>query len=789
MDNLRTAMELAPGELGDELRTIANGPPGPDLDALLAIWDGQPLNITGTEHGRALSEFNALICGDPQVHLHICAPMRDTSGHSAITEAEKLFAQYEQTGRLKLLERAADVFATPLCATAQPELRSAAENGLGLTEWARFERFGARDDIDHAIELFRQALDHAPVRHSMLPALSANLAGALLSRWRCAGEPVDLDDGINAGRAALRGTPADHELRGARLNSLAGALLSKAVVTGDASILRESVELLREALAHGERHAALVPGAKSSLADALRLQHIWGDANADVLDEATLLAKQAVAELPHGLRARSHPLWARYNINLALLLLQRFRAGADPTDLTEAATAMRRARIAPRANAHLAERRLVHAEVERARFLHRWGIPDDHLELSRRTDDLPRRGHRELKRFKRLAERAGAAAPAGHVLHSRARAAVAAAYSLRAALTGSAADDSARRWQQIAGDSTVSVPERVAAARQLTVPGATVSAATSRLVHQTFDMAVDLLPQFAARTLPMTDRARLLADFTGLTRDAAACALRIGPPAPEHALRILEHGHGIPHRYSTELAKREPRLAQRFDELSHVLNQPETAGFSAPQLFIRAAPGAPTGEQRRHAAQEWHRLIAEIRRVPGLHSFLKPPDVSELLAAAPQTGPIIVVNVSGLGSDALIIEHAALRSIALPDLSETELTARTDQFRTAVTNSTDPRLSSAEQSAAQQSITETLSWLWTVLSQPILHELGLLSGPPPDQQHLPHLWWIPTGPLNHLPLHEAGHPDAGVGNRAASSYATTVSELIHTPAREHHLGG
>ncbi|MFF3226930.1 hypothetical protein ACFYV7_29330 [Nocardia suismassiliense] len=779
MDNLRTAMELAPGQLGDELRTIANGPPGPDLDALLAIWDGQPLNITGTEHSRALSEFNALICGDPQVHLHICAPMRDTSGHSAITEAEKLFAQYEQTGRLKLLERAADVFATPLCATAQPELRSAAENGLGLTEWARFERFGARDDIDHAIELFRQALDHAPAGHSMLPALSANLAGALLSRWRCVGKPVDLDDGIHAGRAALRGTPADHELRGSRLNSLAGALLGKAVATGDSSILRESVELLREALAHGEGSGAPVPGAASSLADALRLQHIWGDADADVLDAATLLAKQAVAELPHGVRARSHPLWARYHINLALLLLQRFRECSGPIDLAEAATAMRRARITSRANAHQAERRLVHAEVERARFLHRWGIPDNQLEQHRPADDLPRRAHRELKRLRRFAERAAAAAPAGHVLHSRARAAVAMAFSLRTTLTGSAADDATRRWQQIAGDSTVSVPERVGAARQLTVPGATVSAATSRLVHQTFDMAVDLLPQFASRTLPMTDRARLLADFTGLTRDAAACALRVGPPDPERALRILEHGRGILHRHSTELAKREPRLAQRFDELSHVLNQPETAGFSAPQLFIRASPGAPTGEQRRHAAQEWHRLIAEIRRVPGLHTFLEPPDVSELLSAAPQTGSIIVVNVSGLGSDAMIIEHAALCTIALPDLSETELTARTAQFRTAITNSADPRLPTAEQSAAQQSITETLSWLWTVLSEPILHELGLLSAPPPDPQHLPHLWWIPTGPLTHLPLDAAGHPGANVRSRATSSYATTVSELIH----------
>ncbi|MFI9407136.1 hypothetical protein [Nocardia sp. NPDC052316] len=782
MDNLRTAMDLAPGELGDELRIIANGPPGPDLDALLAIWDGQPLNITGTEHGRALSEFNALICGDPQVHLHICAPMRDTSGHSAITEAEKLFAQYEQTGRLRLLERAADVFATPLCATAQPELRCAAENGLGLTEWARFERFGARDDIDHAIELFRQALDHAPAGHSMLPALSANLAGALLSRWRCAGAPADLDAGIQASRAALRGTPADHELRGARCNALAGALLGKAFTTGDVSVLHESVELLREALAHGERNGAPVPGTSSSLADALRLQHIWGVADAEVLDEATVLAKQAVAELPHGLRARSHPLWARYHINLALLLLQRFRVHSDPTDLTAAATAVHRARTTSRANAHPAERRLVRAEVERARFLHRWGIPDNQLEPYHAVDDLPRRGHRELKRLKRLAEQAAAAAPADHVLHSRARASVAAAYSLRAALTGAAADDAARRWQQIAGDSTVSVPERVAAARRLTVTGATISAATSRLVHQTFDMAVDLLPQFAARTLPMTDRARLLADFTGLTRDAAACALRVGPPDPKHALRILEHGRGISHQHTTELAAREPRLAQRLDELSTVLNQPRTVGFSAPQLFIRAAPGAPTGEQRRHAAQEWHRLVAEIRRAPGFEAFLKPPDVSELLSAAPQTGPIVVVNISGVGSDALIIEHADLRAIALPDLSEADLTARTDQFRTAVTNSTDPRLSPAEQAAAQQSITEILSWLWTVLSQPILYELGLLSAPPPDPQHRPQLWWIPTGPLTHLPLHKAGHPTtpgADVRSRAVCSYATTVSELIH----------
>ncbi|MEO3868218.1 CHAT domain-containing protein [Nonomuraea sp. B12E4] len=60
-----------------------------------------------------------------------------------------------------------------------------------------------------------------------------------------------------------------------------------------------------------------------------------------------------------------------------------------------------------------------------------------------------------------------------------------------------------------------------------------------------------------------------------------------------------------------------------------------------------------------------------------------------------------------------------------------------------------------------------------------------ITGPPQDGVW-PRLWWSPTGPLNSLPLHAAGHhtvAGASVLDRAVSSYTPTVRALLHSRAR------
>ncbi|KAL2274246.1 hypothetical protein FJTKL_03558 [Diaporthe vaccinii] len=55
---------------------------------------------------------------------------------------------------------------------------------------------------------------------------------------------------------------------------------------------------------------------------------------------------------------------------------------------------------------------------------------------------------------------------------------------------------------------------------------------------------------------------------------------------------------------------------------------------------------------------------------------------------------------------------------------------------------------------------------------------------PPISGGLPHLWWVPTGPLTRFPLHAAGHHMKRSGetalDRVVSSYSPTIKSIIHT---------
>ncbi|EER25119.1 hypothetical protein CPC735_017210 [Coccidioides posadasii C735 delta SOWgp] len=123
-------------------------------------------------------------------------------------------------------------------------------------------------------------------------------------------------------------------------------------------------------------------------------------------------------------------------------------------------------------------------------------------------------------------------------------------------------------------------------------------------------------------------------------------------------------------------------------------------------------------------------LIKEIRTQPKFCNFLLPPSAEEMMAAA-KPDPIIVINMSAHRSEPL---H----------------------------------------------ISKLLEWLWNVVSRPSLEALGFANAPKDD---FPRVWWIPTGPLSHLPLHAAGrHMDGSsetVLDRTMSSYASSIKALIY----------
>jgi len=79
-----------------------------------------------------------------------------------------------------------------------------------------------------------------------------------------------------------------------------------------------------------------------------------------------------------------------------------------------------------------------------------------------------------------------------------------------------------------------------------------------------------------------------------------------------------------------------------------------------------------TIRRRIKVAQDIDNILLQLRQKPGFEHFLRADSEPYLLSAA-QEGPIVVLNVTELRSDAILVTKAELKSIALPCLSHASM--------------------------------------------------------------------------------------------------------------------
>jgi hypothetical protein len=128
--------------------------------------------------------------------------------------------------------------------------RLAGPHASGLALLHEYEQTGRVDLLERAISLFRQEV----LERSIAPADGLHtLATALLHRFRRARRPADLDEAVDLGRAALAGTPAGHPARVGRAAWVSGVLRLRFDRTGQRADLAEAAELDRV------RHRAVRP--------------------------------------------------------------------------------------------------------------------------------------------------------------------------------------------------------------------------------------------------------------------------------------------------------------------------------------------------------------------------------------------------------------------------------------------------------------------------------------------------------------------------------------------------
>ncbi|WP_405725088.1 CHAT domain-containing protein [Streptomyces sp. NBC_00028] len=692
-----------------------------------------------------------------------------------------LRVRFEAGGDLADVRRAADFGQRAVDAMPDQYADAASVlSNLAGTHQTWFERSHERSALDRAVELGRRAAKAAPDGHPSRASILSNLGTALQIRCEATGDSADLRAAIETGGAAVRATHPHDPALPARLANLGTAHVTRFGLSGDPEDLDHAVRLLERAIEATEADDPALAGRLANLSVAARLRFDGRGSTAD-LDLSVSAARRAVGECRSGRQGLAGHL-----SNLGAALRARFRSSRDAADAEESAAAFRQA-----------------------------------LDLS--PADHPRRAAFLSNLGGVLYERAalGDAVTLGDTAALGDMAALDGAATLRdtapldgaAALGDTAALDSAATLRDTAPldtaasldtaatlDDTATPTHHVAAAVRVFREAAEMptaqtrvrvaaGAAWGRLAAELGDwdtavaglrLTVGLLGLRAPRELDREDQERELAEHTALASDAAACAIRLGD-LPQ-AVTLLEQGRGIllgqaldARTDLTDLRRRDAALADRFREVCRHLDSP------VPDPGQADADGTAV-QERRALAGEFNAVLEAIRALPGFGTFLGPPSFSELVPP-PGTGPAVLVNLSELGSDALIVHGDHASRVPLPLATPEAVRAQVSVLLTSLeaiqgedTPDRDAR------TRHEQHILGVLDWLWHAVTGPVLRRLGTPATPDPGLR--PRVWWVPTGLLSFLPLHAAQrrdtHGDPGEGgalDRVVSSYSPTLRSL------------
>ncbi|KAG8218161.1 hypothetical protein J3R82DRAFT_3709 [Butyriboletus roseoflavus] len=198
--------------------------------------------------------------------------------------------------------------------------------------------------------------------------------------------------------------------------------------------------------------------------------------------------------------------------------------------------------------------------------------------------------------------------------------------------------------------------------------------------------------------------------------------------------------------------------------------------FARQTLLIRAALDSPGPNQHDRVYRlnvELQSVVTRIRTLPGLSRFLLPPLFSDLQQAA-REGPVIIVNASKHGCDALavLVDRDPVHiPLSITKQGVQELSSRLGTL-----------IVRAKSMDMTRDFGILLRELWDEIVFPIVNAIHTIH---PFRSRI---WWCPTAEFSLLPLHAAGPFRKGqqsLANLYISSYTPTLTALIR--ARRHDL--
>ncbi|MEU5893517.1 CHAT domain-containing protein [Streptomyces sp. NPDC047461] len=671
-------------------------------------------------------------------------------------QAEVLHLHAGQSGDPAVLGRAVALAQQAVASTtdADPH-RPKRLSTLALVLESRAIRTGARDDLDEAVRILRAVANARSADHPDRALHQANLGSVLRTCAELDGDPEIADEAVTASRAAVEALAPDHTNRAGMLSNLGAALITRFRHGGMLDDLAQAVDCQRAALTvlpadHADRTTVLM-----NLGSTL-LTRFETDGRPADLDDAVNAARKAVT-----LAAADHPDRALLLSTLGMTLLSRHEhhPGDAPMDGDAALVHLREA-----------------LDV----------LPTDHPDRAGHWSNL---GLALLARFERDAmpehlddgvhacRQAVAAVDEDHPDATMYLVNLAAALFSRCLLTGSGEDLRAvteydRRAARVAAGPPAM---RLAAARQWAATAAL--AERWELAAAGHTTAVGLVGLVAPPAHTRSDTEHALRGMVGLGADAAAGCLHVG--RTEDALTLWEQSVDVltnrlldARLDVTELRRAAPRLANRFETLRAELDVAPPTGASQPG---RGGATALRVDTRRRAAAELARVLDRIRVLPDFARFQLPPTTEELLATAVH-GPVVVLTVSELRSDALILTPEGIEVVALPGVTPRAVQEQVENVLTYL-DPDRPKPDAARRREERAAFEATLGWLWDGVTGPVLDRFDT----PPTR-----LWWCPSGLLSMLPLHAAGHHSTRedtvprtVIDRVVSSYTPNLRALRH----------
>jgi tetratricopeptide (TPR) repeat protein len=225
-------------------------------------------------------------------------------------------------------------------------------------------------------------------------------------------------------------------------------------------------------------------------------------------------------------------------------------------------------------------------------------------------------------------------------------------------------------------------------------------------------------------------------------------------------------------------------LADKFQSLQTRLSS-RVADTDKPTALTDPGSILPKDEARmgrQKDAEDYRKLLIEIRNIDGMSDFLKPPNDSIQLQNYAKEAPIIFINASRYRTDAIVITKDKVLAIPLPNFDMNTITEQAYSYYYALDLLSASSVDSVSQ--AYQKYKSVTRWLWYSAVKPILESIDF-SKYPKGLAGKHRVYWASTGWANVFPIHAAGdyekprdaNQPACVHDLVVSLYTTSLKSL------------